>query len=139
MRCGRCSSWRSAANFAASSGVDRFKVALGTEFSVRNGYFPLSSCRGPHWRLKRQAYNKNMPKEVPDEELARMIAKGFEAVTSQITEVDRATDERLLSLGSEVKDGFRRVDARLATMEAISFRSSCTQRILNGSTPGHAN
>ena len=70
-----------------------------------------------------------MPKEVPNEELARMIAKGFEAVTLQITEVDRATDERLLSLESEVKDGFRRVDARLATIEHDIYKKTfCISR-----------
>lgn len=58
-----------------------------------------------------------MPKETTNDELARMIAKGFEAVTTQISDVDRATDERLLSLESEVKNGFRHVDARLATIE----------------------
>lgn len=60
-----------------------------------------------------------MDKETKQEfdNLGRMIKVGFYETDKKIDDLDRATDERLLELQSEMRAGFNRVDARLGNIE----------------------
>ena len=60
-----------------------------------------------------------MEKEIKQEfdNLGRMVKSGFDETNKKIDDLDRATDERLLEMQSEMRHGFNRVDARLGSIE----------------------
>jgi len=56
-------------------------------------------------------------KEVTIENLAIMVAKGFEDVKEQMRSVDEASEERTKDLEIQMKEGFDHTHARLSTIE----------------------
>ena len=56
-------------------------------------------------------------KEVTIENLAIMVAKGFEDVKEQMRSVDEASEERTKDLEIPMKEGFDHTHARLSTIE----------------------
>jgi predicted nuclease with TOPRIM domain len=59
-----------------------------------------------------------MAEKITLESLAGMIKRGFDETQREIDKLDKANDERLLGLQSEMKEGFKSVDDKFSQVNA---------------------